>query len=190
MGKLYDNGWVRYLILAGSVLHVFCFYMLSLCTTYWQVFLVQGVGFGIATGLIYQPALAIASQYFERRRAFAMGIVMSGGAVGGIIFPILLNNLIELMGFKKAVLIAASVMLVCLIVANLVMRPRIHQQGNHLVIDNDLKLMDSTLGDRELVDTYKINYRTFFDLPYITAILGCFFVYMVRTTLISASFVG
>lgn len=180
VGKLYDDGWVRYLVFTGSILHVFCLYMLSLCKTYWQVFLTQGLGFGIATGLIYQPALAIASQYFERRRAFATGIVMGGGAVGGIIFPIMVNNLIGKLGFQKAVLICASFMFVCLAIANIVLRPRIHYRSNQLAIGDDLELTGSSIQDRPLAEKYKINYKTFFNFPYAMAVLGCFFVYLVK----------
>ncbi|TVY93216.1 Riboflavin transporter [Lachnellula willkommii] len=53
----------------------------------------------LATGLIYQPSIAILGHYFERRRALAMGISASGAALGGVVFPLLLNNLFEKYGF-------------------------------------------------------------------------------------------
>ena len=99
VGKLYDDGWFRQLILLGSFLHVFCFMMLSLCTKYWHFWLAQGLGMGLATGILYQPALAIVSQHFERRRSLAMGCVMAGASIGGVLFPIIANNLFERVGF-------------------------------------------------------------------------------------------
>lgn len=38
---------------------------------------------GLGAGLLYVPSLALIGVWFERRRAMAMGIVMSGIAVGG-----------------------------------------------------------------------------------------------------------
>jgi MFS family permease len=60
--------------------------MLSLPTTYWQVFLSQGACMGLGAGLLYIPSLALVGAWFDKKRAFALGIVMSGIAVGGIIY--------------------------------------------------------------------------------------------------------
>ena len=42
-----------------------------------QVFLTQGLGVGIATGITYVPGLGVISHYFHRRRATAIGIATS-----------------------------------------------------------------------------------------------------------------
>jgi len=54
--------------------------MLSLAQPhhFYQNFLAQGVGMGFAMGMMFMPALGIPSHYFKRRRALAMGIVLSG----------------------------------------------------------------------------------------------------------------
>jgi MFS family permease len=44
-----------------------------------QLLLSQGLGIGIAVGIMYIPALAILSHYFQRRRALALGIATSVG---------------------------------------------------------------------------------------------------------------
>jgi MFS family permease len=81
-GPLFDLGYFRSMLLVGNFLVVFGIMMLSLCTTYWQVFLTQAICMGLGAGLLYVPSLALIGIWFERRRALAMGIVMSGIAVG------------------------------------------------------------------------------------------------------------
>lgn len=66
----------------GNFLVVFGIMMLSLCDQYWQVFLTQGLCMGLGAGLLYIPSLAMVGVWFSRKRALAMGFVMSGIAVG------------------------------------------------------------------------------------------------------------
>ena len=66
----------------GNFLVVFGIMMLSLCKEYWQVFLAQGVCMGLGAGLLYIPSLALVGIWFDKKRAVAMGVVMSGIAVG------------------------------------------------------------------------------------------------------------
>ena len=71
---------------------------------YYQTVLAQGIGQGVGMGAIYLPAVSIVTHYFRRRRSLAYGIVISGTAVGGIIWPILLNHLFtERAGFAWGV---------------------------------------------------------------------------------------
>ena len=81
-GPLFDLGYFRSMLYMGNFLIVFGIMMLSLCTTYWQVFLAQGICMGLGAGLLYIPSLALVGIWFEKRRAMALGIVMSGIAVG------------------------------------------------------------------------------------------------------------
>ncbi|OKL55696.1 hypothetical protein UA08_08994 [Talaromyces atroroseus] len=68
--------------------------------------LAQGVLVGIACGMIFTPVVSTVGQYFTTRRALAMGIVVGGAAISGIIFPITLNRLLNTnrIGFGWAVL--------------------------------------------------------------------------------------
>ncbi|PGH07254.1 hypothetical protein AJ80_08040 [Polytolypa hystricis UAMH7299] len=69
--------------------------MLSLCKEYWQVLLVQGILMGMVGGLLQFPAFAAVSQYFDKKRAVALGIVVSGSSVGGIVIPIALSKMLN-----------------------------------------------------------------------------------------------
>lgn len=53
--------------------------MLSLVQAhhFYQALLSQGFGMGIASGMLFLPSLGLASHYFRRRRAVAIGIMVS-----------------------------------------------------------------------------------------------------------------
>jgi MFS family permease len=60
---------------------------------YYQTFLSQGLGIGLGMGCLFLPGVSIVSQYFRARRSLAMGCVVAGASVGGVIWPITLNHL-------------------------------------------------------------------------------------------------
>ncbi|KAG7087341.1 hypothetical protein E1B28_013317 [Marasmius oreades] len=97
-GRLFDAGYVHSVIRAGSVLFIFCLYMLSLTKPdqYYQVFLTQGLGMGIGVGCIQLHATTIVSRHFTRRRSFAYGIALTGSSVGSIVYPIGLSRFLFL----------------------------------------------------------------------------------------------
>lgn len=81
-GPLFDLGYFRTMLYIGNFLVVLGMMMLSLCTEYWQIFLAQGLCMGLGAGLLYIPSLALVGIWFDKKRALAMGVVMSGIAVG------------------------------------------------------------------------------------------------------------
>lgn len=86
-GPLFDYGYYRTMLFVGNFLVVLGIMMLSLCTTYYQVFLAQGICMGLGAGLLYIPSIALVSVFFKRKRSVAMGIVTSGIAVGKLSMP-------------------------------------------------------------------------------------------------------
>ncbi|KAL6712447.1 hypothetical protein ACN47E_000324 [Coniothyrium glycines] len=102
-GPLFDLGYFRSMLLVGNFLVVFGIMMLSLSTTYWQVFLSQGLCMGLGAGLLYIPSLALVGIWFSKKRALAMGIVMSGIAVGGVIYILMFDRLTKSAGFPWAI---------------------------------------------------------------------------------------
>ncbi|PVH97936.1 MFS monocarboxylate transporter-like protein [Periconia macrospinosa] len=102
-GPLFDRGFLRSMLCAGNFLVVCGIMMLSLSTEYWQILLSQGICMGLGAGLLYIPSLALVGIWFDKKRAVAMGIVMSGIAVGGVIYILMLNRLIPRVGFPWAI---------------------------------------------------------------------------------------
>ena len=69
--------------------------MISLCERYWQFMLAHGVLVGIVIGFLQTPAMAAVSQYFDKRRAAALGVAISGSSIGGVVIPIALAKMLN-----------------------------------------------------------------------------------------------
>ncbi|KAF4608125.1 hypothetical protein EYR40_000469 [Pleurotus pulmonarius] len=127
-GRAFDAGYFHHLVLGGTILHGFAFFMLSLShqDQYYQVFLTHGLLGGVACGVMYIPSLGIPSHYFHRKRALTMGIVSAGASTGAVIHPIMLNRLFHgSLGFHDGVRASAGMNLGLLLLANVLMKPRL-----------------------------------------------------------------
>lgn len=45
---------------------------------YYQLFLSQAIGMGLGSGLIYIPSLAVQAHHWQKRRAMAIGVALTG----------------------------------------------------------------------------------------------------------------
>jgi hypothetical protein len=108
-----------------------------------------------------------------------MGVVMMGASTGGVLFPIIMNNTIDRLGFAWGVRVAAFVMLGVLVVANIIISPRITSRTltGRSRVNNDIIQRD-VREDEGPGRLYKINYRQFFDSAFIVTTAGCFLIQM------------
>ncbi|KAK0853804.1 hypothetical protein LTR91_008886 [Friedmanniomyces endolithicus] len=134
-GPLYDAGYVHHLLIGGSVLAVLGQFMLSLCSTYWQVFLAQGVCIGVGTGAMFVPGVAILSTYFSTKIATATGLAAAGSSLGGTIYPIVFRQLQPRIGFPWATRVLGFMMLATLVVSNCVLKVRVLPEGRRRFLD-------------------------------------------------------
>lgn len=66
---------------------------------------------GIGGGLSTTPGIIIVSLYFDKHRALANGICVSGTAAGSFVFPMLIEHLVHNFGFHGTILILGGCML-------------------------------------------------------------------------------
>jgi MFS family permease len=99
--------------------------MTSLCKTYWQFMLAQGLCIGVGNGLLFCPSLALISTYFLKKRALALGVAACGSVTGGLIFPIMARELLPKIGFPWTIRAIGLIQLASLAVSNCLSRPRI-----------------------------------------------------------------
>lgn len=132
--------------------------MLSLAdpSKYYQIFLSQGLGVGLGCGMMFLPALSVQAHHWNKYRAMAMGIVLTGTSVGGIIFPIMHNQLFHgSAGFGWGVRASGFLILGLLITANI--------------------LLSTTLPPKQNVPKPKLS-EVFGNVPYVIAASGCLMV--------------
>ena len=117
---------VKSVIWPFSLLLVVAMMLTSLCREYYQFILCQGILLGFSCGLIFAPALTVVGHYFFKKRAMAMAYASTGSPVGGIIYPVILTNLIDNpnVGFPWAQRTCGFVSLFLLLIAAVTIRPR------------------------------------------------------------------
>jgi MFS family permease len=87
--------------------------------------LTYGVLGGIGGALLMTPAFASIGHFFDQRRALATGIANTSGSIGGIIIPLLLQSIIDRIGFAWSTRAIGLFFVALAIPANLFIRTRI-----------------------------------------------------------------
>jgi MFS family permease len=124
-GRLIDTYGPHVVLYPCGALCVFALGMTSLADQYYQIFLAQGLAFGIGSGGVFTAALVCVGQWFVRRRGLAVGIASTGGSMGGVIFPIFLDRVNKAIGLKGAVRYTALLIGVLLAGSCFLIRPRL-----------------------------------------------------------------
>ena len=68
--------------------------------------------------------MASVGHWFLRNRAYATGVATTGGSIGGIMFPLIINAAIPAVGFGWAIRIVGFIALVLLLAGNCLIRAR------------------------------------------------------------------
>ncbi|QSZ31332.1 hypothetical protein DSL72_000895 [Monilinia vaccinii-corymbosi] len=135
-GRLTDAGHFRSVFLLGSILCLLGIFMTSISTTYWQVFLAQGICMGLGNGCLFCPALATLSTYFSTKKSLVIGIAAAGSATGGVVFPIMVQQLLPKIGFAWTMRSLGLIQLVCLGVCNVGIKQRVPPRRSGAWIDH------------------------------------------------------
>lgn len=125
-GSASDIGHFKLVLRGGALLWLVGIFTTSVCREYWQFLLAQGVCIGFANGLMFVPTMSVVSTYFNpSRRSLAIGLILCGSATGGMIFPIMLNRLFNMIGFGWSVRAFGFMALVLLMVAERLLKKRL-----------------------------------------------------------------
>ena len=129
-GPLFDRYGAR-LVLPAAIVCIFSIMMVSLCAEYYQFLLAQGFLLGTAVGCMQFPAMAAVGQFFDKKRAAALGLTVAGSSVGGVVFPIATSRMLNdpsvssHLSFGWSVRILGFLMLFSLAIAVATIRPRL-----------------------------------------------------------------
>ncbi|KAL2001856.1 hypothetical protein VTN02DRAFT_1121 [Thermoascus thermophilus] len=103
IGPMYDRYGATRIVVPGTLIYVLSMMLTSLSTKYYQLMLTQGVMFGIGNAMLFYPTISAVSQWFSARLGLALGIAVAGSSLGGICWPLLVQYLLDHVGFGWAV---------------------------------------------------------------------------------------
>ncbi|XP_019411267.1 PREDICTED: monocarboxylate transporter 12 isoform X1 [Crocodylus porosus] len=109
-------------IMLGGMLASTGLILSSFATSLEHLYLSLGVLTGLGFALCYSPAIAMVGKYFNKRKALAYGIAMSGSGIGTFILAPVVQLLIEQFSWRGALLILGGFVL-NLCVCGALMRP-------------------------------------------------------------------
>ncbi|KAJ3541329.1 hypothetical protein NM208_g4667 [Fusarium decemcellulare] len=134
-GRLLDAGLFVPTFLLGSALQLLGIFLMSVSKTYWQLMLTQGVLTGIGGGIIFAPSLALVATYFQERRGIAIGLVTTGNSLGGVVYPLVVRELLPILGMPWATRVLGFINLTGFCFVAVFMRPRLPPRKSGPIID-------------------------------------------------------
>ncbi|KAI1429458.1 major facilitator superfamily domain-containing protein [Xylaria sp. FL1777] len=150
IGPFYDAGHCRILLIVGTIFVALGFMLTSISTSYWSIFLAQGVLTGLGTSCLSIPSIAIVPPYFKpARRPFVMGTSTLGSGLAATIYPIIFQSLQPVIGFPWAVRVQGFISLVLCLFAVIVARPRYTKTARKRTFRTLFK--GAKLGDRYFI---------------------------------------
>jgi MFS family permease len=109
----------RACLLCGVFLETAALLGASFSTEIWQLFLSQGICFGWGMGFLFVGSVGLVPQWFDKRRSFANSIGTAGSGIGGLIYSLATNAMIQTMGlgwaFRILAIVSCAVNTICAI---------------------------------------------------------------------------
>jgi predicted MFS family arabinose efflux permease len=101
-GPLVHKTGPRKMIIFGGVVQVGGMLLTSHAHALWQAYVAYGIGVGIGVSCGYVPMVAVVGGWFERKRATAIGVAVSGIGVSSLVGAPLAARLIKAYGWRHA----------------------------------------------------------------------------------------
>lgn len=163
--KLYSPQLI--IMLGGVVFGLGCI-LASLSQYVWEFALTQGLLVGLGTCMAYVPTMSVAPTWFDKRRGLAMGIIISGSACGGMIWPPVLRAITSQIGFQNALRISGCLVILFVPLSGYTLRwePRFKA-----------KVRDQTAGLSKATGWVKVpfvDWEVAMSKKFVAQALGCF----------------
>ena len=125
MGRLADRFGVFVPLCIGAAGLALGFGAAALAPNVWWFALAHGLGLGLlGSSATFAPLVADTSLWFVRRRGIAVGICASGNYLAGVVWPPIVQHLVDTQGWRTAYLVLAVVSAVTVPLLALALRPR------------------------------------------------------------------
>lgn len=122
IGRYVDRLGIVVPIIAAAVAMGIGFAGASAVQNIWLFALLQGVFIGIGTAASFGPLIADVSHWFLKRRGVAVALCACGNYIGGTIWPLVVQALMDANGWRFTYLVIAVVVVVTMVPLALMLR--------------------------------------------------------------------
>ncbi|KAF9260725.1 MFS general substrate transporter [Marasmius fiardii PR-910] len=164
IGRLYDLGYLRSLLLSGCAMLVVATLLVAECHVLWHFMLCQGILSGVAVGIGSGLGVMIITDWFDKYRGMALGIAYAASSLGGILIPLAIRYLLPALGFQWSVRLIALVFAGASLFTCLTLRRRL--------------VLGAHRGSKN-----RVSWSVFRSPQYTIYCVGIFFVYLGYNTL-------
>ena len=132
LGNLMDRSSLRRMMLIGGTLIAAGYASLSLATSFNHVLIIFGLLIAPANVLLGPMAVTVLlSRWFSRRRGLAIGIAIAGVATGSIVYPVIIQALLNHFEWRAAFQVFGLLLLVVTLSAAALVINHPHDRGLH-----------------------------------------------------------
>ncbi len=110
IGALNDKVGPRIILSVTAIITGSGFLLLSQVNHVWQLYVFYGLMVGIGITGAWVPLLSTIAKWFQKNRSFMSGVILTGFSLGGFLFPLFANYLINKSDWRSA-LIAIGIMI-------------------------------------------------------------------------------
>ncbi|KAL3472268.1 MFS general substrate transporter [Aspergillus californicus] len=97
--------WPKYQRLGcgvGVLLMCLALGLSSLSTNVTHLVITQGIFYALGGSIAYSPCILLMEDWFDKRKGLAFGVMWAGTGLGGVILPIVMEQLLSRYGFRTA----------------------------------------------------------------------------------------
>ncbi|KAL1917399.1 uncharacterized protein VTP21DRAFT_5055 [Calcarisporiella thermophila] len=124
-GPLVDRFGVRTLLAAATIILPLGLILASFSTQIWQLFLTQGVLYGLGSSLSFFPSVGTIPEWFTKHRGLASGIAVCGTGIGGLVLSPVTSKLIAVIGIGWTLRIIGIMAFIMLATATILIKGRV-----------------------------------------------------------------
>lgn len=132
LGNMMDRLPLRRLMMVGVMAVAAGFVALSFARSIVHVLAIYGVF--MAPGMVLLgpiPATVLLSRWFEKRRGLALGIAIAGISLGGFVYPLVIQGLLDAFPWREALRLVALIVVVVSLPAAMMIVDRPSDRGLH-----------------------------------------------------------
>lgn len=155
-------------IMAGGFVFGLGCILASLSEYVWEFALTHGLLVGLGTCMAYVPTMSVAPTWFDKRRGLAMGIVISGSACGGMVWPPVLRAITSHIGFRNALRISGCLVILFVPLARFTLR---WEPSFRAKVNDQVAGLSKTTG---WLKVPLVNWEVAKSKKFVAQALGCF----------------